>query len=212
MSRRKSGFTLLEMMLSLVIMTLVSIAAWQILQSVTKAGKVQGEHLQRQEALDYAFLLLKQDITQLVSRGVRLDGSVSKQSIFTGSVLDSDDDGIMFVRTGWLNAGQRLPRSELQRVYYRLKDGDFQRGYDQVLDKPTLSEPEFRSLLSGISELKFRFYYQPKNNQQGRWFDQQQDDQWPLAIGVSLTLENVGVIERRLLTPQQWEVINDGST
>ncbi|MCL6268744.1 type II secretion system minor pseudopilin GspJ [Sansalvadorimonas sp. 2012CJ34-2] len=198
--RKSRGFTLLEMLLALVIFTLVSLAAWQILSSVSYARDVQGDHQKRLDELDTAFLMIKQDLRQMVSRGVRVDSKVSEQALFAGEILDSDDQGLIFVRDGWLNPENRLPRSELQRVYYRLKDGALERGYDRVLDVPAGTDPVYMPLLTGVTNLKFRFYYPG----QGRWLDRLEEESWPEGLAVALTLDKEGDIERRFVIPSRW--------
>ncbi len=205
-NRLNQGFTLLEMLLALVIFTFVSFSSWQILNTVTTARDVQADHLKRLEALDYTFLMLKQDIRQIVERGVRIDGKVSSRAIFSGEILDSQDQGLTFVRAGWQNAQSRLPRSNLQRVYYRLNEGKLQRGYDRVLDQSLEADPVYRNLLTGVSELKFRFYYREGVGKSGSWQDSMKDQGWPSAIAVNMVLEKEGEIERRFMIPGAFEV------
>ena len=218
-SSRSRGFTLLEMLLALAIFALIGMSSWQILNTVVNARSVQSEHLKKLEAMDYAFMVIKQDIRQLVSRGVRVNDKVSQQAIFAGDILDSDDQGLTFVRAGWLNPESRLPRSGLQRVYYRLRNGQLERGYDRVLDTEPGTEPEYQPLLSGLNSLKFRFYYADKKGRSGQWQDTLQEDNWPAAIALRITLQSAqtrsifiddddSVIERRILIPGQWSEQN----
>ncbi len=197
--RKNSGFTFLEMLLALAIFTVVSLGASQILSSFSRDRDVQKEHQQRLDELDSAFLIIKQDLRQLISRGVRVDGKVSEQALFTGQILDSEDQGLTFVRAGWLNPDNLLPRSELQRVYYRLNSGVFERGYDRVLDVPAGTQPQYMALISRVTSLKFRFYYA------GKWQDRLKDKSWPDGIAVVVGLEDKGEIERRFVVPSQWE-------
>ncbi|MCG8530173.1 MAG: type II secretion system minor pseudopilin GspJ, partial [Desulfovibrionales bacterium] len=114
---------------------------------------------------------------------------------------------LTFVRIGWLNPDHRLPRSELQRVYYRLVDGVLERGYDRVLDVPAGVEPVYQPLVAGVEGLKFRFYY-ARDNGSGRWQDRFQAGLWPAGIAVVLQLEKEGNIERRFLVPFEWGADN----
>lgn len=200
-SRKNSGFTLLEMMLALVIFSLLSVAGWQLLSQVSAARDSVADHERRLSEIDLALLMMKQDFRQLVDRGVRTDGQVSQQSVFHGdNMIETDDQAISFVRTGWRNPGQRLPRSEQQRVYYRLKDGVLERWYDLVLDVPSGTEPVKRNLLSDVESLKFYFFY--NNN----WHPEVRDSQHPQGIRAALELEDLGMIERDYELPGQWEL------
>ena len=197
---RQKGFTLLEMMLALVIFSLLSIAGWQLLNTVSRSRELVTEHERRISEIDMAFLLMKQDFRQIVDRGVRIDGQVSQQSIFTGdTMLDTDDQAISFVRAGWHNPSLRLPRSELQRVYYRLKDGQLQRMYDLVLDAPSGVEPISRTLLDDVNALQFSFFYN------GSWNSRVNAEGYPEGIRVELELDDLGLVERDFELPARWE-------
>ena len=194
------GFTLLEMLLALVIFSLLSIAGWQLLNTVSRSRELVTEHERRISDIDMAFLLMKQDFRQIIDRGVRVDRQVSVQSIFTGdTMLDTDDQAISFVRSGWRNPGQRLPRSELQRVYYRLKEGQLQRLYDLVLDVAPGAEPVTRVLLDDVSSLKFSFFYN-KN-----WHPGLNERGYPEGIRITLELDDLGLLERDFELPERWE-------
>lgn len=199
-NKSHQGFTLLEMMLALVIFSLLSIAGWQLLNTVSRSSELVAEHERRISEIDMAFLLMKQDFRQIVDRGVRIDGRVSQQSIFTGdTMLDTDDQAISFVRTGWHNPGQRLPRSELQRVYYRLKDGRLERWYDLVLDTPPGTQPVTRALLENVNSLQFSFF------SNGRWHTALNAELFPEGIRVELELDDLGLIERDFELTAPWK-------
>lgn len=197
---RSAGFTLLEMLAAIAILALLGLSARQLLQTVMDTSEASLTRLQRLQAVDYAMVVLEQDFRQLVDRGQRQDGRMTEQALFTGEGwLDSDDQGIAFVRANWRNPGQRLPRSGLQRVAYRLRQGQLERRHDLMLDAPENSEPVNRLLLDGVSGLQFRFFYR------GRWQDQP-DDQGtlPEGLAVILTLNDLGVLERRFQLPGSW--------
>lgn len=199
MKSHHRGFTLLEMMLALVIFSLLSIAGWQLLNAVSTARDTVSQHERRISGIDLAFVLMKQDFRQMIDRGVRVDGGVSQQSIFSSdTMLDTDDQAISFVRSGWRNPGQRLPRSQQQRVYYRLKNNQLERWYDLVLDTPSGIEPVKRTLIDDVNELKFYFFY--NNN----WHPQLSGN-YPEGIRVEIILEDLGMIQRDFEIPKNWE-------
>lgn len=200
---KASGFTLLEMLLTLGIMTLLLMTAWQLLNQVSSARDTLAGHEKRLSDIDMAFLLIKQDFRQQIDRGVRVDGSVSGRSIFHGDqMLATDDQAISFVRTGWRNPGQQLPRSEQQRVYYRLKNNVLERGYDLILDTPENTDYISRPLLDGVDNLKFYFFYN------GNWSAELEEDQHPGGIRVVLQLQDLGMIQRDFELPVHWEDAN----
>ena len=196
---RQQGFTLLEMLAAIAIFALISLSAWQMLQGTLSSKEVSSQKHTRLQTVEYAMLLMEQDLRQIIDRGVRIDGVVSEQSVFSSMyMLDSDDEAIAFIRLGWRNPQQQLPRSELQKVSYRLRDGVLERQHFHVLD-PDNSEPVTRELLHGVNALKFRFY------RGGEWAEGLDSDAGlPEGVAVFVDLDDLGVIERRFLMVSDW--------
>lgn len=196
---RQQGFTLLEMLTAITIFAMVSLSAWQILQGTMSARDVSADHNEQMRTLEYAMLVMEQDFQHYIDRGVRQEGVVSTRSLFAGKdMLDSDDEAIAFIRTGYRNPEQRLPRSELQPVRYRLKDGVLERQYFHVLDPEEESEPVTQNLLTDISSLKFEYFIR------GRWVNRLRSTH-PEALKIILEHEQFGTIERSYLLAQTWE-------
>ncbi len=207
LSRRSSyqnnnrGFTLLEMLAAIAIFAIVSLASWQIMQGLLRAHEIGTDKHQRMEELQYAMLVIEQDLQQIVDRGPRVDGKVSQQSLFSSDdMLETEDQALAFVREGWHNPGQRLPRSELQRVYYRLKENRLERLHDYVLDTVPNTEPVKRVLLDNVTGLKFRFYIN------GTWQEQLGETKTlPEGLAIQIDLKEVGTIERLFILPAAWK-------
>ena len=199
--KRQKGFTLLEMLVAIAIFSLLTLSGRQLFMSVIDAREITGSQLNRLREVEYTMLVLEQDFRQLVDRGVRTDGHVSTQSLFSdGNMLNTDDQAIAFVRSNWRNPSQQLPRSELQRVSYRLKNNRLERMHHHVLDPLQNAEPVNRELLDGVNSLKFRFFY---NND---WNSTLQDNgQLPEGLLIEMDLQDLGMIERRFLLPDEWE-------
>ena len=86
-----------------------------------------------------------------------------------------------------------LNRSELQRVAYRLKDGELQRGvydrHDPIEDQP----PQWSTLITGVSRFELKF----RNNKNGKdWSDFARDGSVPFGVMFSITLDDYGQIRR----------------
>ncbi|KEQ18480.1 hypothetical protein GZ78_13415 [Endozoicomonas numazuensis] len=199
------GFTLLEMLVALTIFALVSLSAWQILQGVMKSRDVSNDHQNRIQELDYAMIVLEQDFRQMIDRGVRVDGELTEQSLFAGEdMLESDDEAAAFIRLGWRNPQQKLPRSELQKVSYRLKDGVLERQHFYVLDPEENAEPVVRDLLTDVRSLKFQYFIN------GKWVEKL-GKTLPQGLMITFELNDLGVIERRFVLPGTWEVQEEAS-
>lgn len=199
--RFQKGFTLIEMLAAIAIFALVSLASWQIMQSLLRNRDVVLAQHERMRKLQYALLIIEQDFRQIIDRGPRVNGKVSEQSLFSSdTMLDTDDQAITFVRGGWHNPNNRLPRSTLQRVFYRLKDNKLERLHDYVLDTVENTQPARRVLLEGVTGLTFEFYAK------GKWHKQLgKNNKLPEAIAVELELETLGKIRRLFLLPASWK-------
>ncbi|MGO0309212.1 type II secretion system minor pseudopilin GspJ [Endozoicomonas acroporae] len=200
---QEKGFTLLEMLVAIAIFSIISLSAWQIFQGVMTAHDVVLTKNERLRQLQYTLLLIDQDLQQIADRGTRVDNRVTAQSLFSDSqMLDSDDEALALVRHGWHNPDYRLPRPELQRVFYRLRDNRLERQYHHVLDPASINvEPVTQTLLTDINSLKFSFYIN------GQWRDSLllAEGSLPEGLKIEFDMSDFGRIERRYILPASWQ-------
>lgn len=156
---KQRGFTLLEVMVALGILAFVVISTHQILDSTTKAKDASDEKIAELNGLQTTFRLMDQDFSQMTKRAVRNEsGDVQEYYLLAGRyVLESQYDGIAFVRDGWINPINLLPRSELQAVGYRVIDDNLERVYRVYVDQLDNMEPRVQQVLENVEELKFEF-------------------------------------------------------
>jgi general secretion pathway protein J len=100
---------------------------------------------------------------------------------------------LALLRSNWLNPGGLLPRSSLERVTYRLHDGQLQR-----LSYPTPDAPESQArvitLIPGVESFHLR------HRLAGRWQDGGvAGSGLPQAIEVTVTLSDRGTLQRIFL-------------
>ncbi|MGP4763412.1 type II secretion system minor pseudopilin GspJ, partial [Klebsiella pneumoniae] len=62
-----------------------------------------------------------------------------------------------FVHHGWRNPGMVLPRSEIQAVAYRLKEGRIERLFSLYPDAVTGTEPKVQPLLDHVTGFKLEY-------------------------------------------------------
>ena len=193
MLRNNKGFTLLEVLVAIAIFAVLSLAAYQILQGVLRSGEISKEHSNALTELQRAMLIIDQDFSQITYRLSR-DENVEEEELQImsagESLFESEDQGIEFTRLGWTNPFDLLPRSELLRVRYRLKEGQLQRLYFLYPDLQVGDEPQEQVLLNDVEALSFRFW-------DGSWQDSwSSTDSLPDGIEISFTTKKYSEIRR----------------
>lgn len=144
---KSRGFTLLEMVVTVLIFGIVGVLAVQLLsQSVRTTEKV----IHRSTVLaDWhrAMNIIEQDLLQVNGREIR-----DEHGDYQTSVIVDSSGQIEFTRNGWRNIlGHQ--RSEQQRVSYFLFENQLFRRYWDVLDRAQDSEPIDQLLLSNVNSL-----------------------------------------------------------
>jgi general secretion pathway protein J len=195
---KQRGFTLLEVMVALGILAFVVLATHQILDSTTKAKDASDEKIAELNGLQTTFRLMDQDFSQMTKRAVRNEaGDVQEQYLLAGRyTINSQYDGIAFVRDGWVNPINLLPRSELQVVGYRVIDDNLERIYRVYVDQLDNLEPRVQVILKDIEDLKFEFIDE-KNELQEQW----KGKSLPKAVAVTLQQIDEEPIRRVFLVP-----------
>ncbi|GAA60847.1 general secretion pathway protein J [Pseudoalteromonas sp. BSi20652] len=206
---KQRGFTLLEVMVALGILAFVIIATHQILETTTRAKDASDEKIAELNGLQTTFRLMDQDFSQMTKRVVRNEsGDVQEQYLLAGRyVLESQYDGIAFVRDGWINPINLLPRSELQAVGYRVIDDNLERVYRVYVDQLDNMEPRVQRVLENIEELKFEFL-----DDKNEWQEQWEIKALPKAVAVTLQQIEAEPIRRVFLVPGQGKVVATQNT
>ena len=147
--RRQGGFTLIEMLVAMAIFAVVGGISATLMSQVLANEATMGVRSERLGELQRAMLILKRDLMQITDRSVRDMLGEAMPPVMIGS-----NGMIEFSRLGWRNPlGAR--RAELQRVAYRLEDGNLLRAYWNVLDRSQSSEPLVQQLLTEVRQVEF---------------------------------------------------------
>jgi len=196
--KQARGFTLVEVMVVMVIFSMIGLASYQIVDTMINTETHSGERQKKIERLQYAMLIMERDIRQIVARPIRGDeqGANTQRYLMTDpNVSDSDADTLGFVRTGWPNPGDMLPRSALQPVVYRLQERQLQRISYPYVDQVG-ADPDVEVLLENVEDLEFGFIAN-RTNSAPNWQPTWERDNWlPIAIQVLITTDDFGTIER----------------
>ena len=203
MIRRNTGFTLLELLVSLTIFALIGVMAYGGLQSVLTQQSSTEEASKRLADLQKAYRIMRRDLEQIVARKIRNEYGDTIDELVGGSGFT----GVEFSRAGHPNPAGFL-RSDLQRVAYVPDQDILLRQTWRVLDRAQDSTPDEQVLVEGISRFSMRFL-----NAANEWLES-----WPPALGLSATteglpqaveveleLDNLGIINWIFRLPQEFE-------
>ncbi|MGN1394524.1 MAG: type II secretion system minor pseudopilin GspJ [Succinivibrionaceae bacterium] len=179
------GFTLLEVIISIMILGFIAIGTHQFISSILSTDEIVDLKVKSLLKLQKALYILDQDYSQMVPRSSRLDGQSAKRVMQVGDkMFQSDDVGITFSRGGSINPGALLPKSEIVRVWYRLKDKKLQRATYPFSDTIIGFTPEYIDILDNVKKFKVLFY------KQGIW-NKTWADQVRVPEGVKIEIETV---------------------
>ena len=209
-----AGFTLIEVLIALSITALVSMIAYTSLSSVlTGVGRLR-ETTDRTYEINRAFMILSRDLRQFVNRPVRDEFGEPEPALSGGELARFT---LSFTRSGWHNPGA-YPRSNLQRVNYRIEDDALWRDTYVVLDRAGNTEPNSVQLLEGVEDLQLGFLgslAQLQVESRGATLDTTDwAENWvldssvpgqelapPVALEISLQLQDWGEIRRLYALP-----------
>lgn len=195
---RFRGFTLLEMVVTVLIFGIVGVLAVQLLaQSVRTSEKV----IHRSSVLgDWhrAMNIIEQDFLQVNGREIRDEHGDHQPGVL------ADAGRIEFTRKGWRNyLGHQ--RSDQQRVGYFLSGNQLVRRYWEVLDRAQESEPIDQLLLQNVYSVEFELidsagrehYFWPPSS----YADVEEPYSPLVAVRMTLDLPQLGTVSHLWLVP-----------
>lgn len=184
----QKGFTLIEVMISILILAILASATYELMNSVVDSDIQVQEKTERFASVQRAFMLMEKDFTQMAPRGTRFEGTNSRNVIEYGDrKYESEGIGFSFTRGGALNPGAELPRGQVVRVWYRLKNGNLERATYSFPDTIIGYEPRFEKFIAGVKDLNIFFY------RQGMWSKTwTQRSAIPQGVKLEFELEDYG--------------------
>ena len=135
------GFTLLEVLIAMAITAFVAAVAYSSLATVLSAVESTRESANRTFEINRAWMIISRDLRQFAPRAVRDEFGEGEPAMSGGPVARFL---LSFTRSGWHNPNGH-PRSNLQRVNYRLEDNILWRDTYPVLDRTPEIEGHGRS-------------------------------------------------------------------
>jgi general secretion pathway protein J len=149
----EAGFTLIEVMISLLIFGLLAAAGAALLSFSVRAQAATGARLDDISALNRLTTSLSADLAQAVARRARGEGG-EPQPPFFGATGSGTEPMLRLVHGGWSNVDD-APRPSEQKVEYRFVDGGIVRGTYTMLDgaKALPASP----ILTHVRSVAFRY-------------------------------------------------------
>ena len=188
------GFTLLEVLVSLALFSIIGVASFRLLTTVTDSFDQVSSLLDEHQALTLALSRLNRDLIQLYPRVVRDEYGEPLPPL----MVQPGSASLEFTRLGWRNpAGYR--RGQVQRLAYQVRGGELIRTFWQVTDRADTSEPGSQRLLQGVRSIRVEML-DGTGRQVSSWPSQDTEiTSLPSELEVILDMERLGEIRRRIL-------------
>jgi general secretion pathway protein J len=196
--RSVRGFTLIEILVALAVFSVLSVMAYSGLRVLMVTRDSTEQRSLQLAQLQTAFLLMQQDLEQMVSRSVRNEYGDREPALTTNDLAGHP---LIFTRGGQRSRHQQL-RSALQRIAYRLEDGTLYRLSWPVLDGAEADAARVMSLLQGVEEIDVQFLEESWVSVWPPSADLAKVELLPRAVAIELTLTHWGSVRRLFSLPQ----------
>jgi general secretion pathway protein J len=216
-ANRTRGFTLIELLVAVLITAIMFAMGYGALSQALGSRQDVAAQSERLSKLQQAFRIIEQDVELIQPRPVRdLAGNgylgavyVDQNALAVGGDTTlgatAAPNGVVqlsFTRGGYANPAG-LPRSELQRVGYLVRDGKLIRQQVPLLDATPATTPEERELIDQVEVLGLR-YMDESQAWSETWPTPSLQRQSPavqlrarpIAVEVTLKLKDYGVLTR----------------
>jgi general secretion pathway protein J len=206
---RQAGFTLIEVLIAMAATVMIVTLAFMTFTNLLNGFEGLRAASKQSHEINRAWTLLSRDLRQFVNRPVRDELGTQESAFFGGELADNS---ISFTRLGWHNPN-RLLRSHMQRVRYRLEDETLWRESYPVLDRTDETEAARVELLQGVLAFSVAFLGDGVPLDAGEFDSEDWPRNWglesfqqgntspPEAIEITLELEGFGEVRRLFQIP-----------
>lgn len=166
MKAENRGFTLIELLVALGIFAMMSVVAYQGLDSILATRERLAQENRKWQELAVFYVRFERDLASAVNRPIRIEGSVAAPALEGNR---GDEVTIAFTRAGY--AGYQGSLADTQRLGYRLRNHAVEQVVWPVLDRALDSEPAYSRAVTRVSEFELRYL-----DENGGW-----QLSWPVA-------------------------------
>lgn len=192
MLKNKNGFTLMEVMVALFILSIMSITAVSGLNAVLRSQSKQVGVAHQLQALQFSYTWIEQDLGEYIARDVlNPHGERLLSLMFSNdtelSKVGLEGEILLVLTRGGISAPNNL--SSLQRVAYVFKDQQLIRYTWPVLDSVTSTVVQPQVILHNIASIQLR-YLSDRGVYYTNWRDYSGTALLPMAIEWKITDED----------------------
>ena len=189
----ENGFTLVELLVSLLIFGMLTATGVALLSFSVRAQDAAGDRLSELSELRRANAILTSDLAQAAPR-VSRDDAGAVRAAFDGGSGQGGSLVMALVRRGWENLDE-ASRPSLQRVEYRLVQDRIERIGYRFVDGASAMQPV--TLVDGVRQLRLRY-----RDKEGAWrerWDPVQITELPRAVEMTVDVEGSGSVRQLFL-------------
>ncbi|CNL08136.1 type II secretion system minor pseudopilin GspJ [Yersinia aleksiciae] len=187
------GFTLLEILISTIIFTMMSLTVYQALMIVTKSSLSINKKTKQISELENLIDRLDQDISHITIHRELSDNKHKDYLDIRDKLLESDGFGLyLFCATNI--SDEILFHYQSKTLGYRLKDKKLERISKYISEDMSISNQEVATMISGVVGFHLRIYHE------GKWLSEWNSQLFlPRAVEITLEFEGAGTIRRVII-------------
>lgn len=188
----RNGFTLVEILIALTILSILSFLAYRGVSSLLVAEKRLDAGTVRMQAIDRFFSEFEHDIVFAAPRPVRLSATTTEGALFGSAV-----GGQYRINLSRFAAAPDMPP---QRISYIFSAPTISLYATANMDFPTAADEQPVALVDGLQSASVRFL-----DAEGRWSltwpPTATPDAMPVAVELTLMFSDLGTVSRLIARP-----------